>query len=146
MSEEIHEQGFVLKSENGIAEIALTNSEACDSCDSLFCSANSKGQNILLANNEINAKPGDYVKVVVAGSALVKATILLYVVPMIVLVLSVVIFYSVFKYSELVSFGASLVTTAAYYLILLSTGIRKKDKKPMPKVVSIKDHPASIPQ
>lgn len=139
MHEQIIEQGFVLKADNDTAEIALTNSDACESCDSLFCSANSKGENVLIADNEIQAKVGDFVKVMVTGSAMMKATFLLYVVPLLILVGSIMLFYEVFEYSEFFSFIAALVITFAYYLLLMMIGDPKNDKKPMPKIISIKE-------
>lgn len=138
MAEQIIEQGFVLKSENGIAEIALSNSAACSSCDSLFCSANSEGKNILIADNTVNAKAGDFVKVMISGGVLVQATLMLYVIPLAILVATIMLFYSVWHYSELFSFTLGIAVTGLYYALIFLLGHTKSNKTPMPKVIGIK--------
>lgn len=120
--EELVEEGIVVKAENGEIDIELIKSDECEHCTAkLICKPKDDNSNLLHIQDSISVKPGDRVKIAVKGSALFKASLLLYGLPLILLIAGIFIGMSIFDESstvELLSFFLSVLILALYYLSL----------------------------
>lgn len=114
------EKGKVTKINNDKVTVTFKRGAGCGSCK-----ACSEGQNQnemeIVAYNDCNAKLGDTVAVSIETAFMLKATVIMYVMPLITMVLGFLIGSLV---SELVSFITGLVFLAITYLV-----IRKNDYK-----------------
>ena len=85
MSMLCHEEGMVSDVLPGNrVQVTVQRSEACNSCSAKGACRTLGGQtgNLLLAlDNTVNAEPGDQVRITIEESALVKASLVLYLVP-----------------------------------------------------------------
>ncbi len=83
------EKGIVIKADSNTALVKTTRSSSCESCDSRkSCSVISDGKEMEMeveVINDANAKAGDRVVLSFETSALLKASFLLYVFPIILL-------------------------------------------------------------
>ncbi len=81
----IEEEGIVAETEGDIAKVAILRKSACESCSAAgICHPGD--QEFMEAANPLGAKKGQKVKVVVAPQVYLKASIILYGVPMAALV------------------------------------------------------------
>lgn len=143
MKEEITENGIVINSANGLAEIALVESDNCEECSAkIICKPKEDNTKILTAADPFGVAPGDEVKISVEGKAILKATILLYGVPLVLLLLGISfgmhIFGDVNNLSELYSFllGGSLA--AVYFIVMYIISKKKGTSNSLPKIVLVK--------
>ncbi|MFC2133866.1 SoxR reducing system RseC family protein [Bacteroidota bacterium] len=134
--EELVEEGIVVRAKNGEIDIELIKSDECEHCSAkLICKPKDDNSNLLHIKDSIHVIPGDKVKIVVKGSALFKASLFLYGLPLILLIVGIFIGMSVFDESsmvELLSFSLSVLVLALYYLSLFFIpGLREKiEEKP----------------
>src|SRR4030066_2580835 len=92
------EEGVVLSVENGIAEISLTKSDNCEECSArLICKPNKDSSKILKAADPFGVIPGDTVRIEIQGKTLFNASILLYGVPLVLLVIGILLGLSIFS-------------------------------------------------
>jgi len=81
----IEEEGMVIETGDGTAKVAIMKKSACENCAaSGVCHPGE--QEYMEASNPLGAKKGQKVKVVVAPQVYLKASIVLYGVPMVALV------------------------------------------------------------
>ena len=142
MHEELIEEGIVLKSNDGIAEIALLENDNCEECSAkLFCKPQEGETKILTVSDPLGSLPGDEVRISVEGGAVLKATLLLYGLPLLLLILGILLGMNLFTYSklpELYSFFFGLSLTAVYFGIVYFFSIKKGSSKSLPKIVFVK--------
>ncbi len=83
----IEEEGIVVESSGDIAKVAILKKSACESCAAAgVCHPGQGDQDFLEASNPLGAKKGQKVKVVVAPQLYLKASLILYGIPMVALV------------------------------------------------------------
>lgn len=143
MTEQIFENGIVVKVKEGIAEIALIEEGACEDCHAkLFCNPKVKDDlKTISAVDPIGVKPGDEVRIAIAGSTILKASLTLYGVPLLIILLGIVFGMMLFKESaapEVFSMLAGFGATAIYYAIIWLTGSKGIQKVPAPKIVQVR--------
>lgn len=86
----IEEEGIVSEIEGDIARVAILKKSACEQCAaSGVCHPG--GQDLMEAANPLGAKKGQKVKVVVAPQVYLKASIILYGIPMAVFIAGAII-------------------------------------------------------
>ncbi len=133
-AEEFIEDGIVLSVENGYAEVALRQSDACEECTAkIFCKPGAEDSKKLKVVDPYGAKPGDSVKVAVPGAAVLKATIMLYGIPLVILVLGLFLGLEMFATTSVPEFYAFLLSIgmiAVYVggLLLFSKGKTSENK------------------
>jgi sigma-E factor negative regulatory protein RseC len=86
----IEEEGIVVETNGDLAKVSIVAKSACDNCSaSNVCHPGE--QEYMEASNPVGAKKGQKVKVVVAPQAYLKASIILYGIPMTVFVAAAII-------------------------------------------------------
>lgn len=141
MSEEIIEQGFIVKKDGNIAEIAITRGDQCSSCDNLFCKPHSEKEeeNKIVALDELGADVGDLVKISISGKTVFKATFFMWVIPLIMLVAGIYLGLAVFNYpgyNELLSFLLGICSILLYFGILHKLNLGKTSNS-LPKIITV---------
>lgn len=86
------EYGVVLNLENGNAVIGLKRNSACSSCGACELGSNHAQMEITLENT-VDAKPGDTVEIQLPASQFLKASAILYLLPLVALILGIVLGY-----------------------------------------------------
>ena len=135
MNEELKEEGIVISTDDEYAEVQLIENDNCEECTAkLFCkpreSDNSKS---LTVKNNDGLTVGDKVLITIPGSTLLKASLNLYLYPLILLVVSLIGFTQLFEsYSnpEVYSFIISLVIVAIYYFFFFIFSKDREEKEP----------------
>jgi sigma-E factor negative regulatory protein RseC len=91
--EQLHEEGVVVGVEEGVqryARVMMIAGEACASCSAnALCKPEDAERRTLEVTDPIGVEPGDRVLIVVAGGAVLKASFLLYGLPLVMLVIGV---------------------------------------------------------
>jgi len=141
--ENIIEKGVVLKANNGHAEIALIETGSCEECSAkIFCKpSEKKDSKILEVNDPIGVRAGDEVQIEINGSDILKASALLYGVPLILIVFGVMLGASIFRSTsipELLSFIFGLGLTALYISGLFLLKKIKRSKPNLPQIIFVK--------
>ena len=140
MNEELFEEGIVIKSGGGVAEIALKENDACEECSAkIFCSPKENKIRTLKVGDPFGTSPGDEVKISVKGKDVLKASVLLYGVPLVLILTGIIFGMSLFEgnlYKELYSFMSGLTLTALYFLIFFIKTSKTKENKILSKIVS----------
>lgn len=138
--EQLFEEGVVKSlSNDGTVEVILLRGDKCYGCDNFFCKATTKGENILLAQNDLNAEIGDQVRVAITGKSVMKATFLIYMFPLFLLVVGILAGMSLFSgypAYELWSFLLGIGLASLYYVIILS--LKLNNKPTLPRIISVK--------
>lgn len=139
--EELIEEGIVIKSGNGFIEIELLESESCHECGArLFCKSTGNKNKHLNVYDPYGSHNGDKVKISVPGSAVLKATIFLYGLPLIILIISLVLGMTLLKYSslsELYSFLIAIFNLCVYYSLLFILNRNHNRNLSSVKIISI---------
>ncbi len=141
MTEELIEEGIILESNNGIAEVALIENDHCDECSAkIFCNPKADNTKTVRVIDPYKTKVGDEVKISIKGSTIVKATFGLYGTPLLLLVLSIFTFYNLFEQSELKEFYSFIIgifLLTVYYLLYFFF-ISTKNQPSQPKIIFVK--------
>ncbi len=149
--EKIIEKGIVLSASDGTARIMLDESGKCEECSAkIFCKpAGSIDAKILEVEDSYGVKAGDKVDIEVIGSDIFKASVMLYGIPMIILIVGILLGMSIFSglsLKELFAFLFASGLTLVYAVILLVLNKLKPLKQNLPKITSVtktvKDFPA----
>ncbi|MGK9476227.1 SoxR reducing system RseC family protein [Melioribacter sp. OK-6-Me] len=141
MKEElIIEEGIVSRSLGKYSEIILKDVKDCTECSArLICKPTGGDTKIIIAHDPYGALPGDKVKIAVSGSSILKSAFLLYGLPVLIFVISIIAAFSfefLFRGNELISFLFAVLTTATYY-ILFSLASKKFFHFSNPKIISV---------
>lgn len=140
-NEFLFEEGVVLASGNGFAEISLNESEACEECSAkLFCRPSNGIKKTISVTDPLGVHPGDEVRISVRGSSIFKASFLLYGIPLIILVAAIFAGLKIFNqtyYKELFSFLLGIGSTGLYFLMFKFLSSRKSSFQ-YPEIVFVK--------
>lgn len=123
-NEELIEEGIVKISQNGIAEVIISNSGQCEECSAkIYCKPANSSERTLLVRDPFGAKTGDKVRVVIKGSKILSASFLIYGIPLILLLLGIFIGYYIFNenkelYSTLLGFSL-IIFYSIFFLLFL---------------------------
>lgn len=133
MSEELIEQGIVLKSEKGISEIELISNDNCEECSAkLFCKPREDSSRILQVPDTTKLKEGDKVSIAISGKSLLTASFNLYLYPLLILIFSILIGTRIFSnsaQSELLSLSIGIFFISIYYLTFFKISKKISTKK-----------------
>ena len=137
----IEEEGIVAEVEGGIAKVSIVRKGACDSCAAAeICHPGE--ESFMEAANPLGAKKGQRVKVVVAPQTYLKASIILYGVPMAALVGGAIIgknlaeYYGAGAQSDLWAFIAGMTCLVVSFLFIRMYN-KKVEKTPQYKPVIV---------
>jgi sigma-E factor negative regulatory protein RseC len=134
MSEELTEQGIVVKSEEGITEIELLSNENCEECSAkLFCKPRGNSSRILQVTDSTKLNEGDKVSISISGKSLLIASFNLYLYPLLILIFSILIGTSLFSNSrqpELFSLSSGIILVIIYYFAFFKISKNTAIKKP----------------
>ncbi len=139
----IEEEGVVAEIEDGIARVAILAKSACEQCAaSGVCHPGD--QEYLEASNPLGAKKGQKVKVVLAPQVYLKASIILYGIPMAALIAGAIIGKNIStryvgeQNSDLWAFIAGVVCMLVSFLFIRSYNKKvEKTQKYKPVIVEI---------
>lgn len=142
-TEQIIEDGIVIESDKGIAEIALIENDNCEECSArLLCKPReSSSTKILKAADPFGALPGDEVRVSVDGKAILGATSALYGAPLLIIIVSILFgmeFFAETTQPELYSFLSGFGLMAVYFAGLYLISFLRKNTSVIPKIVFVK--------
>lgn len=139
----IEEEGIVSEVEDGIARVAITKKSACEKCAaSGVCHAGD--QELMEAANPLGARKGQKVKVVIAPQLFLKASIILYGLPMAafiacaILAKNLAVQYGSAANSDLWAFFGGAFSLLISFLFLRSYNKKvEKTQKYKPMIVEI---------
>ena len=139
MNEQLIEQGIVLSSENGTAEIAISEKGECSECSAkIFCKPGKDNSRVIKASDPFNSKPGSKVNIVIEGKNLLLISIKLYGIPLLIFLSIIILSMTVFESSqskELLSFIFSIAGISIYYFFVYLFSLRKKTLI-LPRIIS----------
>ncbi len=119
--EELIEEGIVISSSNGIAEVVITKIDNCEHCSAkIICLPKDNNSRTLKVIDNFHTRPGDVVKILVQGSTILKFSTYIYAVPLLIFIAGIMLSYYIldFKKNEICSFLFGLGCVLIYYLIL----------------------------
>lgn len=139
----IEEEGIVSETLDGMAKVAITQKSACEKCAaSGICHPGE--EDLMEAANPLGAKKGQKVKVVVAPQMFLKASIILYGIPMTVFIATAIgaknlaIGLGSETHSDLWAFLAGTFALAITFLVLRAYNNKvEKTQKYKPVIVEI---------
>ena len=142
-SENILEKGIVLKASEGHAEVALIENGGCKECSAkIFCKPSGKDSSkVLEVLDPYGVHPGDEVQIEVSGSAVLKASMILYGIPLLLILIGIMVGMPLFGdtgYPELYSFLFGLGLTVLYISGLFFFKNLKKSEPDLPKITFVK--------
>ena len=139
-NEELTEEGIVKESENGIATIAISNSDKCEECTAkLYCKPGNSNDRSLLVKDPFGVKSGDKVKVMIKGSKLISAAFKIYGVPLLLLLLGLFIGMKIFtENKEILTTIISFGFVSIYLMILWGLNKKKSNEtKNYPEIIFV---------
>ncbi len=87
----IEEEGIVMETHDGLAKVSIMAKSACEKCASAEVCHPKGEESYMEASNPLGAKKGQKVKVVLAPQVYLKASIILYGIPMAVFVAAAIL-------------------------------------------------------
>ncbi len=136
-------EGIVTKVNSSTAWVKCTKSAACESCSAKgFCATGGNDDVEVEAINAVGAKVDDRVTISFETSSLLKATFLVYMIPVLFLVLGVVIgdkIAQIFNYDQTifsVLVGSLFLVVAFFFVKTKGKELSKKDAY-QPKIIRI---------
>jgi sigma-E factor negative regulatory protein RseC len=138
--EELYEDGIVKESQNGIATILISDSNNCEECSAkLYCKPGSSNERSLVVKDPFGIKVGDKVKVMIKGSKLIRASFMIYGIPLALLLLGLIIGMNVFNENkEILSTFFSFGLAASYLFIFWMIDKKnKRDYKNYPEITFV---------
>ncbi|MEG8947694.1 SoxR reducing system RseC family protein [Rosettibacter firmus] len=122
LNEELIEEGIVISSSNGYAEVLLNKNDNCKECAAnILCKPADNNSLTLKVIDPFNTKPGDYIKIKLRGTTILKYSFLLYGISLILFLLGIIavdFFFYDYKYVEVISFFAGIILVFLYSIIL----------------------------
>lgn len=141
--EELTEEGIVRESKDGIATVAISNSDYCEDCSAkIYCKPGNTKERILTVKDPFGTNKGDNVKISVRGSKILTASLWLYGMPLLLLIVSLIAGMQVFKTNkEINSTLVFLGIVLLYAVIAALVGKRKKNNlKYYPEITFVSSH------
>lgn len=141
----VEEQGTVVECKGALAMIRAQRTSSCDSCASKkACAGGSAFDMLLEADNSVGAKAGDRVVFTAAGGSVLKAGVVLYLVPVLFFIGGIVLGQAVGKAvfpgqnQDLVSgvFGVAFLALA-FFGIKLYGKILEKNRSYRPRILRV---------
>ncbi len=142
-SELLVEEGIVISTEKGFAEISITKSSMCEECSArIFCKTDKDDFKTIKVIDPLGVSVGDNVKIAITGSSLLKSSFKLYGMPLILLTAAIIIsnlLLSGVDNLELYSFAIGISLVAIYYFLGFFS-IISFQKTILPKIISQHRH------
>ncbi|MCD6399733.1 SoxR reducing system RseC family protein [candidate division WOR-3 bacterium] len=114
----VEDIGKVTEIKNRIATVEIPQKTTCSGCLAKgICFPNAAGRNIIEAENILDAKKGDTVKVSVRTSISLKAGLLLFILPVVFFIAGFLL-VQIFVNSELAGFGGGIVFLIGSFFFL----------------------------
>lgn len=141
--EELIEEGIVKKSQNGIAEIIISDSAFCEECSAkVYCKPANVRSRTLTVKDPFGTMFGDRVKISIKGNKIIAATFILYGIPLILLLVGLFLGSQLFSvnvevYSSLIVLG--LIIFYALSIMILSNG-KTQIINAYPEIISVVQH------
>ena len=139
--EELIEEGIVIKAKNGTAEISIIESDSCDECSAkVYCNPSAESKKILKVKDPFGVKPGDKVRVSLRGSKLFQASLVLYGIPLILVLVGIFCGFIIFKgvvYNEVYSFVLGISLMCLYYLGIYIVTNKSSKKIELPTIIDV---------
>ena len=139
----IEEEGVVAEIDGNIAKVAVMKKSACEQCSAAGV-CHPGDQEYLEAANPLGAVKGQKVKVVIAPQMYLKASIILYGIPMVALIAGAIVakkiavLYVGEEHSDLWAFIAGMACTFISFLFIRSYNKKvEKTQKYKPVIVEI---------
>lgn len=145
--EELIEEGIVISASNpdkvgtnGFAEIVLTKNDNCENCSAkILCTPSDNNSKTLRVIDNFNTKPGDIVKISIQGSAILKASITIYGIPILLIIVGILLgnsFFIDYNQREFYSFLLGISFVSVYYILQF---LKNKifPNKVYPEIISI---------
>lgn len=135
------EKGLVINTKGHLAVIQMTRTEACGQCRA--CLAGMKKEEMIIeADNECNAKVGDWVIMELRNNSFIKAVMIMYGIPMLALMIGIVLgYYVLYPYlpmdREVLSFAVGILFTLLAFLWIRSKESTWDKKKIRPVAIKI---------
>ena len=138
-NELLSEEGIVKSAEGSSAVVEIINPSGCEECGArMFCKADESGtRTIKLDNPGLILKPGDRIRIETEGRNLIVFSVIFYLIPLVILILSLIISDSTIIKSDnkdLYVAGISILTVILYYFIVYLFGVKLKIILPSPKI------------
>ena len=136
--EELYEEGIVKEAKDGIAIISIQNSDKCEECTAkIYCKPGSSEGRSLTVRDSYGVHPGDKVRIVIKGSKILSASLMLYGVPLILLLAGIFIGLEIFQtnmelYSSLFAMGLVFI-----YMLFMLLFRRKEKITSYPEIVFV---------
>lgn len=136
--EELYEEGIVKEARDGIAIISIQNSDKCEECTAkIYCKPGSSEGRSLTVRDSYGVHPGDKVRIVIKGSKILSASLMLYGVPLILLLAGIFIGLEIFQtnmelYSSLFAMGLVFI-----YMLFMLLFRRKEKITSYPEIVFV---------
>jgi sigma-E factor negative regulatory protein RseC len=138
-TEMLVEEGIVVSSQNGFAEVSVTKSEHCEECSAkIICKPSNKDSQLVKVIDPFNTHPGDKVKIAIKGTMLLKSSFKIYGIPLILLLASIFLsntFLNSTQYKDLYSFLIGIIITTGYYVVIFLSK-NSNQKLILPTIIS----------
>jgi sigma-E factor negative regulatory protein RseC len=138
-TEMLVEEGIVVSSKNGFAEISITKSGHCEECSAkIICKPSSKDSQLVKVVDPFGTNPGDKVKIAVKGTVLLLSSFKIYGIPLILLLVSIFLSNVLLddsKYKDLYSFLIGIIVTVGYYIVIFLSK-NSSQKLILPTIIS----------
>lgn len=138
------EQGVVIKTDAGAAWVKTVKTGACAGCSAReSCHASSGGEEMeVKVINEVGAKAGDRIVLSFETGSLLKATFLLYIFPILLLILGAVIGQEAASYLGFNASGSSALIGFSFFgvallIVRFKANQLAKRKEYRPKIIKI---------
>ena len=139
-NEVLIEEGIVVSTEKGFAEVSLLKNDNCNDCSAkIICKPQSGSKQIIKASDPYGTIPGDTVKISIKGSAILKSSFMLYGIPLLLLIATILVMSKLLDnvhFTELYSFIAGIIIISFYYLLFINLRAFRK-KQIVPEIISL---------
>lgn len=137
--EEITEEGIVKQSKDGIAEIIIPDSNHCEECSAkIYCKSGNEKLRTLLAKDPFNSESGDKVIVKINGSRILKASIQLYGITLLILLIGIVVGMNLFNANKELFSTILAITLSGIYLMIVLLTSKKTNHTSYPEIFQVK--------
>ena len=125
----MNREGLVVKELNdNLIEVTLLRHTACGNCGACHLGEENL-KSIVLARNEAGAKSGDVVEITMADQNVLQAAFIAYVIPLITLISTVIISYTILKGLEVNSYELIATLIGLLLMFLVFFVIKSYDNK-----------------
>ncbi len=137
MPEEIQEEGTVIETHAGLATVSVFRTGSCEECGArILCKASGEENPRITALDPLGAKPGDHVRILVAGRSVLLASFWLYGVPLILLLFGIALGARLFPhrpelYGSLLGIG---LCTLYYFIVRVFSKSERWKQRLIPRI------------